>query len=59
MGGKGLNTFDNKVFLTHHMPLVSFYTHWKHQNTIGFLIFPGMKREHWHVMGYYLNFDRF
>ena len=30
--------------LTYFMPLVSFYTPWKHQKTIVFLMFPGGKR---------------
>ena len=32
--------------LTHFMPLVSFYTPWKHQKTIGFLMFSaGLERD--------------
>ena len=34
------------------MPLVSFYTPWKHQETKGFLIFSGcIERDEWHDMG--------
>ena len=33
-----------QVVLTYFMPLVSFYTPWKHQKTIVFLMFPGGKR---------------
>ena len=36
--------------LTHFMPLISFDTPWKHQNTSGFLIFSGgIKRDQWHA----------
>ena len=39
--------------LTHFMPLVSFYTFWKHQKTKGFLVFSGgIEREQWHEMGW-------
>ena len=42
-----------KMFLTQYMPLVSFYTPWKHQKTKGFLMFPGViERHQWHEMGY-------
>ena len=38
--------------LSHVMPLVSFYTPWKHQETKGFLIFSGcIERDEWHDMG--------
>ena len=31
------------------MPMVSFYTPWKHQKTISFLTFPGLlERDQWH-----------
>ena len=41
--------------LTHFMPLVSFYTAWKHQKTSGFLMFSGgIERDQWHEMGYNL-----
>ena len=37
---------DNMVLLTHFMQLVSFYTSWKHRNTIGFLMLSqGTERE--------------
>ena len=32
---------DSRMTSTHFMPLVSFYTPWKHQKTIGFPMFPG------------------
>ena len=33
--------------LTHYMPLVSFYTHWKHQTTKDFLLISGgTERDH-------------
>ena len=35
--------------LTDFMPLISFYTPWKHQKTKGFLMFSaGMERDQWH-----------
>ena len=35
------------------MPLVSFYTPWKHQKTRGFLMFPrGIEKDKWHEMGW-------
>ena len=35
------------------MPLVSFYTPWKHQKTRGFLMLSGgVERDHWYEMGY-------
>ena len=38
--------------LTYFIPLVSFYTPWKHQKTSGFLIFSGdTEREQWYEMG--------
>ena len=40
------------IYLKHFMPLLSFYTHWKHQKTSGFLIFSGgIERYQWHEMG--------
>ena len=40
--------------LTHFMPLVFFYTPWKHHKTRGFLMFSrGMERIRWHEMGWY------
>ena len=43
--------FKNKMFNpTHFMPLVSFYTPWKHQKTRGFLFSGGIEREQCHVM---------
>ena len=37
--------------LIHFMPLVSFYTSWKHQKISGFLMFlGGIERDHWHEM---------
>ena len=35
----------NSWFLTHFMPLVSFYTPWKHPKTRGFLVFWGVLEE--------------
>ena len=38
-----------KCFQAHFMPLFSFYTPWKLQKTIGFLMFQrGIERNHWH-----------
>ena len=38
--------------LIHFMPLVSFYTSWKHRKTYGFLMFfGGIERDQWHKMG--------
>ena len=38
--------------LTHFMPLISFYTPWKHQKTYGCLMFSGdIERDQWHEMG--------
>ena len=38
--------------LTDFMPMVSFYTPWKHQKTSGFLMFSGaIERDQWHKMG--------
>ena len=38
--------------LIHFMPLVSFYTSWKHQKISGFLMFlGGIERDQWHAMG--------
>ena len=34
-------------FLTHFIPLVSFYTPWKHQKTSGFLFSGGIERAQW------------
>ena len=34
------------------MPVVSFYTSWKHQNAIGFLLVSGgLERDQWNKMG--------
>ena len=33
---------NHRYFFTHFMPLVSFYTPWKHQKTFGFLMFSGV-----------------
>ena len=39
------------------MPLISFYTPWKHQRTSGFLMFPGWReRDQWHEMGEIVTF---
>ena len=35
------NFWINKFPVTHFMPLISFYTPWKHQKTSGFLMFSG------------------
>ena len=41
-----------KIFLTHFMPLISFDTPRKHQNTRGFLMFSwGIERDQWYEMG--------
>ena len=38
--------------LTHFMPLVSFYTPWKHQKPKGFLMpSMGIERDQWHEIG--------
>ena len=38
--------------LTHFMPVISFYTPWKHQKTSGFLMFlGGIERDQLHEMG--------
>ena len=38
--------------LTHFMPVVSFYTSWKHQKTRGFLMLPGgLEKDQWHWVG--------
>ena len=38
-------------YLTHFMPLVSFYTLWYYQKTSGFLMFPGaIERDFSHEM---------
>ena len=47
--------FSLRMVLTHFIPLVSFYTLWKHQKTFGetsgFLMFSGgIERYHWHEM---------
>ena len=43
--------FDH-CFLTHFMPLISFYTPWKHQKTSDFLMFSGgIERDQWDEMG--------
>ena len=40
-----------KQMLTHFMPLVSFYTPWKYQKAIGFLMFSGcIERDQWNEM---------
>ena len=40
------------ICVTHFIPLVSFYTPWKHQKTRGFLMFSGgLERDQWHEMG--------
>ena len=42
----------NSFLLTYFMPLVSFYTPWKHQKTSGFLMFSGgIERDQWHEIG--------
>ena len=34
------------------MPLVPFYTNWRHQKNFGFLMLPGgAERDQWHEMG--------
>ena len=39
------------LYLTHFMPLVSFYSPWKRQKTSSFLIFlGGIERDQWHEM---------
>ena len=39
-------------WLAHFIPLISFYTPWKHQKTSGFLIFSwGIERHQWHETG--------
>ena len=40
------------------MPLISFNTPWKHQNTSGFRMFlGGIERDQWHEMGKYAAED--
>ena len=49
----GLHTGKLHLFYlsAHFMPLVSFYTPWKHQKTRGFLMPPGgTERDQWHEM---------
>ena len=42
---------ENVLTFTHFVPPVSFYTHYKHQVTSGFLIFVGdIERDQWHKM---------
>ena len=50
-------TIRLNLILIPFMPLISFYTPWKHQKTRGFLIFPrGVERNHqWHETGYVSN----
>ena len=39
------------AILIHFIPLVSFYTPWKHQKTIDFLMFSwGKEKDQWHKM---------
>ena len=39
------------LYLTHFMPVLSFYTPWKHQETFGFLMFSGgVESDQWHDM---------
>ena len=48
----GTITIDFLSWLTHFMPLVSFYNPWKHPKTSGFLMISGViERDHWHKMG--------
>ena len=56
---KSCTTFDYLLFcndvicvnLIHFIPLVSFYTHWKHQKTFSFLILSvGIERDQWGKM---------
>ena len=47
---------DHSLFiyhaLTHFMSLDSFYTPWKHQETLGFMMISGgVERDQWHEMG--------
>ena len=42
-----------RLLSTHFMPLISFYTPWKHQKTSDLLMFlGGIERCQWHEMGY-------
>ena len=34
-------SYSFSIFLTHFIPMVSFYTPWKHKKTYGLLMFPG------------------
>ena len=49
-GLRNINFSENFAYLlTHFMPVVSFYTPWKHQETWDFLIFSGeIERDQWH-----------
>ena len=41
----------NRTFLTHYMPLVSFYIPWRQQESSGFFMFSGcIERNQWHEM---------
>ena len=45
-------TYITRTYITHSLPMFSFYTPWKHQKTLGFPVFSGgTKWEHWSEMG--------
>ena len=50
------------MILTYFMPLVSFYTSWKRQETSGFLMFlGGIEIDQWYEMGgvhHFLNHQK-
>ena len=44
----GLGKIAAKLLLwTHFKPMLHFYIPWKHEKTSGFLMFQGIKNEHW------------
>ena len=47
-----MNMIIDTTVQTHVMPMISYYTPWKHQKTRAFLMFSGGKeRKQWHKMG--------
>ena len=44
--------FERTVLLAHFMPLFSFYSPWKHEETVSFLMFSeGIEIDQWYEMG--------
>ena len=51
---KGFQVNVSRITLTHFIPLVSFYTPWKHRKAFGFVVFSGgIERDQLHEMGWY------